>query len=53
MLSDFTIVAVDSDMLTIFVIVGINTSKQPLKIVDGIGSKPYDLVEGLLANTTI
>ena len=52
-LRDFTIVAVDRDMLTIFVIVGSNTLRQSLKTVDGIGSKQHDLAEGLLANATI
>lgn len=52
-LRDFSIVAVDSDMLTIFVIVGSNTLKQPLKTVDEIGSKQHELAEGLPANSTI
>ena len=37
-LRDFTIVAVDSDMLAIFVIVGSNTLRQPIQTVDEIGS---------------
>ena len=54
-LRDFTIVAVDSDMLTIFVIVGsnVNTLRQPLKTVDEIGCKQQELAAGLPANSTI
>lgn len=52
-LRDFTIVAVDSDMLIIFLIVGSSTLKQYLKTVDGIGSKQHDFAEGFLANATI
>ena len=52
-LRDFTIVAVDSEMLTIFVIVGSNTLRQPLKTVNEIGSKQQELAAGLPANSTI
>lgn len=52
-LRNFTIVAVDSDMLTIFVIVGSNTLRQPLKTVNEIGSKQQELAAGLPANSTI